>query len=111
MGMVTVKSGRLVFFVLIFMLLVGCSRVQPVATPVERMTVDPSVYAQGTTTLIESETTAEPQDIGEATSLPGPIPEVTPFLRIDSRINLLPAGFYLVFYDLEKNRWKLFHFK
>jgi hypothetical protein len=111
MGMVTVKSGRLVFFVLIFMLLVGCSRVQPVATPVERMTVDPSVYAQGTTTLIESETTAEPQDIGEATSLPGPIPEVTPFLRIDSRINLLPAGFYLVFYDLEKKSLEALSFQ
>ncbi|MBW6472493.1 MAG: hypothetical protein K0B14_05165 [Anaerolineaceae bacterium] len=101
--MVTVKSGRFVFFVLMFVLLAGCSTGEPVATPDEQMTVDPSVNTIGTTTLIENETTPVTPDIGQETTTPEPIPEATPFLRIDSRINLLPAGFYLVFYDLEKN--------
>lgn len=111
MGMVTVKSGRLVFFVLIFMLLVSCSGVQPVEIPVDGMASDPPVITQGTTTLIESEPTAEPPDIGEATSPQDATPEHTPFLRIDSRINLLPAGFYLVFYDLEKNSLEALSFQ
>ncbi|PKO05278.1 MAG: hypothetical protein CVU41_11615 [Chloroflexi bacterium HGW-Chloroflexi-3] len=111
MGMVTVKSGRLVIFVLIFMILVGCSGVQPVATPDVQITIDPSVFTLGTTTLIENEISAETPDIGEATFTPEPIPEPTPFLRIDSRINLLPAGYYLVFYDLEKKSLEALSFQ
>ncbi len=109
--MVTVKSGRLVFFVLIFLLLVGCSGVEPVVTPDELMTVDPIVNSMGTTTLIENESPAQTPDIGEAPSTPEPIPAATPFLRIDSRINLLPPGFYLVFYDLEKNTLEALSFQ
>jgi len=111
MGMVTVKSGRLVFFVLIFVLLAGCSTGEPVATPDDQMTVDPFVNTIGTTTLIENETTPVTPDIGQETTTPEPIPEPTPFLRIDSQINLLPAGFYLVFYDLEKNSLEALSFQ
>lgn len=53
--------------------------------------------------MIVNGTTVETPDIVKETSTPDPIPEPTPFLRIDSQINLLPAGFYLVFYDLGKN--------
>ncbi|MBE0688439.1 MAG: PD40 domain-containing protein [Anaerolineaceae bacterium] len=109
--MVTVKSGKLVVFVLIFVLLVGCSGGEPAATPDEQMTVDPSVNTLRTTTLIQNETTAETPDIEKATSTPEPISEPTPFLRIDSQINLLPAGFYLVFYDLEKNSLEALSFQ
>lgn len=111
MGMITVKSGRMVLFVIVFVFLVGCNGVEPVATPDELMMVDPTVNSNGTTTLIENETPAQTPDIGEAPATPEPIPEATPFLRIDSRINLLPAGFYLVFYDLEKNSLEALSFQ
>jgi hypothetical protein len=109
--MVKVKSGRWIFFVLLFVLMVGCNGVEPVATPDEQMTNDPSVNTIGTTTLIENETSAKTPVIGEETSTPEPNPEPTPFLRIDSQINLLPAGFYLVFYNLEKNALEALSFQ
>lgn len=109
--MVTVKSGRWIFFVLLFVLLAACNGVEPVATPDKQMTVDPSVNTIGTTTLIENETSGKTPAIAEETSTSVPNSEPTPFLRIDSQINLLPAGFYLVFYDLEKNALEALSFQ
>ncbi len=96
------KSGWLVYLVIIIVLLAGCTGNAPVLSPDAQLTEDSPATVPETTRLIENETPDETpvQDIQTATPIPTSLP--TPFLKIDSQINLLTPGFYLVFYDLDK---------
>lgn len=105
------KSGRLVCLVIIFVLVAGCTGITTEMSPDTQLTIDSPATKPAKTNSIENQTPGEPsiQDIKTATPIPTSLP--TPFLKIDSQINLLAPGFYLVFYDLNKGTLEALSFQ
>lgn len=106
-----VKSGRMIFFVLIFMLSVGFTGCTSFSTPKPPSINNPPENRLATTEFIENETPIATADTDVQNSTPVPTSVPTPFLTIDSQINRLPAGFYLVFYDLKKGTLEALSFQ
>ena len=99
--MVAVKFFKSFSWVVLCTFLVGCAII-PAPPPVDEVIpVDSDELITQTSTLTVEETQNQPSDMVELTPIAEISPEPTPFLRINSQINLLAAGTYLVFYDLE----------
>lgn len=82
-----------------------------VATPEGQLNNDPPANELATVEIIENKTTVEPSNPEMQNSTPVPSAVLTPFIKIDSQINRLPAGFYLTFYDIEKSSLEALSFQ
>jgi len=95
--------GRMLNWVVFCSFLVACVPNLEMPTQNEVGNTEPVVEEFITTSPIAVMETSEPsnEDIVQSTTEITGVP--TPYLKVDSQLNLLPAGFYLVFYDLEND--------
>ena len=102
---------RPVCFLFFIFFLVACTGIDQPDNPTNQQ---PAVIPAGTD-LVQVDVVLTPDPIQtvllEETSSPEQIIEPTPQLIIDSRLNFLPGGFYLVFYDLEKETLEALSFQ
>jgi len=101
---VKVKFRDIRWFVMVAVLLVGCVG-QPTEPAQDTSNgtaipdyIDETSIAQGTSFVPLS------SDVVDITDTPEITPTPAPYLKVDSQINRLPAGSYLVYYDLKTNQ-------
>jgi hypothetical protein len=103
--------GKAVAFLFFIFILAGCNGIDKPDNPTNQQ---PAVIPAGTEVVqIDIVLTPDPVQtiLPEETSPPEQIIEPTPQLIIDSRLNFLPGGFYIIFYDLEKETLEALSFQ
>lgn len=105
------KLGKCFTLLLLLGILTGCAQILPGQTPGAPNNIETSETAEISPPDQPIPITSQGTEVMISTPQPDPTILPTSYYQVDPQFNLLPAGFYVTFYDLENNSLEALSFQ